>query len=275
MVDVRSVIPIKYMGSKSRIAKYIVPILQKEIDDNHINVYIEPFCGGCNTIDKIKCDRKIANDYNPYLIALLEHVANGGGLPESVPKELYDKARAIYYKIEKAPWQEQHEVLSSSEFELWELGAIGFLASYNARFYDGGYAKSGYEKTKNGLRYRDYYREAKDNLIKQVPLLKDIAFRTGDYRCFTVYPSPNEEYRPLIYCDPPYTNTKQFFNSQNFDYDDFWETMRIWSRKCIVYISELQAPDDFECVWEHEVSRSIKATDKSRAVEKLFRYKGE
>lgn len=267
------------MGSKSRIAKYIVPILQKEIDDNNINVYIEPFCGSCSIIDKIKCDRKIANDYNPYLIALLEHVANGGGLSKSVPKELYDKARAVYYKIEKAPWYKQREILDLSEFELWELGAIGFLASYNARFYDGGYAKSGYEKTKNGLRYRDYYREAKDNLLRQVPNLKDITFFTSDYRdLINEYYEGiliNEKYKPLIYCDPPYANTKQFSNSQNFDYDDFWETMRIWSRKCIVYISELQAPDDFECVWKQEVSRSINATDKSKAVEKLFRYKGE
>ena len=36
----------KYMGSKSRIAKDIVPIIQKCIDDNGINVYVEPFVGG-------------------------------------------------------------------------------------------------------------------------------------------------------------------------------------------------------------------------------------
>lgn len=36
----------KYMGSKSRIAKDIVPIIQKTIDDNNINTYIEPFVGG-------------------------------------------------------------------------------------------------------------------------------------------------------------------------------------------------------------------------------------
>jgi len=53
------VISIKYLGSKSRIAKHIVPILQKEIDDNNINTYIEPFCGGCNLVDKIECDRRI------------------------------------------------------------------------------------------------------------------------------------------------------------------------------------------------------------------------
>lgn len=33
----------KYMGSKSRVAKYIVPMLQQCIDDNSVTTYIEPF----------------------------------------------------------------------------------------------------------------------------------------------------------------------------------------------------------------------------------------
>ena len=49
----------KYMGSKSRIAKYIVPIIQNYIDDYNIKTYVEPFCGGCNVIDKINA--KISN----------------------------------------------------------------------------------------------------------------------------------------------------------------------------------------------------------------------
>ena len=54
-----------------------------------------------------------------------------------------------------------------SGFEDWQIGNIGFSASYNGRWFDGGYAKAGYEKTKNGERYRDYYREAKDNIMNQ------------------------------------------------------------------------------------------------------------
>ena len=45
------------------------------------------------------------------------------------------------------------------------------------------------------------------------------------------------------------------------------------SKENICLISELNAPDDFECIWEQEVSRSIKANDKSKAVEKLFVHK--
>lgn len=34
-----------YMGSKAKYAKYIVPILQKTIDENNITTYIECFVG--------------------------------------------------------------------------------------------------------------------------------------------------------------------------------------------------------------------------------------
>lgn len=57
----------------------------------------------------------------------------------------------------------------------------------------------------------------------------------------------------VIYCDPPYANTKQFANSQNFNYDEFWETMRQWSKNNYVLISELEAPDDFICIWQKDV----------------------
>lgn len=215
----------KYMGSKSRIAKYIVPIIQSYIDNNNIKKYFEPFLGGANVIDKIKCNQKYGSDKNKYLIALIRYVQSGGELYEDVPKELYDKARNAYNN-------------GTDEFEDWEIGNIGFLASYNGRWFDGGYAKPGYEKTKNGLRYRDYYQEAKRNLLKQAVDLQGIKFNCCDY----------------------------------FDYDLFWDTMRKWSRNNIVLISEENAPSDFECIWEQEVSRSIKANDKSKSTEKLFMY---
>lgn len=63
-----------YQGSKNKIAKYIVPIIQKYIEDNNITIYIEPFCGGVNIIDKIKCKNRIASDYNEDLIALLKYI---------------------------------------------------------------------------------------------------------------------------------------------------------------------------------------------------------
>ena len=246
----------KYMGGKSRIAKYIVPIIQKYIDENNITRYFEPFVGGANVIDKIKCSRKVGSDKNKYLIALLQRVQDGEPLYESVPKELYDKARTAFNNGD------------TSEFEDWQIGNIGFIASFNGRWFDGGYAKPGYEKTKNGLKYRDYYYESKNNLLKQAPNLDGIKFVCSDY--IKAHP-----HGMLVYCDPPYQGTKQYANAKAFDYDLFWNTMREWSKDNIVIISEENAPNDFICIWEQEVSRSIKANDKSKSTEKLFIKRSE
>ena len=53
----------------------------------------------------------------------------------------------------------------------------------------------------------------------------------------------------------------------------FWQKIRGLSIDNIVIVSELQAPEDFLCIWEKEVSRSIKVSDKSKATEKLFMYR--
>lgn len=66
---------------------------------------------------------------------------------------------------------------------------------------------------------------------------------------------------------------QKYGNAKDFDYLEFWETMRKWSRRNnIVLISELQAPDDFITIWEKEVDRSMKAKEHFRATEKLFMW---
>lgn len=241
------------MGSKTRIAKYIIPIIQKCIDDNDIDTYKEPFVGGANIIDKIVCKYKHGSDINKYLIALLDHVSKGGKLLSRVSRELYNDVRTAYNS-------------NSDTFGKVVIANVGFLASYNGKWFDGGYAKPVIEKTKTGERYRDYYQEKKRNLEKQAVNLRGIRFTCKDYRKL----SPMGI---VIYCDPPYNETKHFANSTNFDYDEFWRIMRNWSINNYVIISELNAPDDFVTIWEQEVSRSIKTQDKSKATEKLFVYK--
>ena len=53
-----------YQRSKNRISKFLVPIIQKYIDDNNIKTYIEPMVGGANIIDKIVCENKVGGDIN-------------------------------------------------------------------------------------------------------------------------------------------------------------------------------------------------------------------
>lgn len=87
----------KYVGSKNRISKYIAPIIQKCIDDNNIKIYFEPFVGGANMIDKIKCEKRIGNDNNKYLIALLNVIQQGWNPLEEInmTKTLYNDIKII------------------------------------------------------------------------------------------------------------------------------------------------------------------------------------
>lgn len=242
------------MGSKSKIAKYIVPIIQKYIDDGGYQRYYEPFVGGGNIIDKVRAPYRYGSDLNPYLIALLKHVQSGGQMYDTVSKELYDEARSAFNKGD------------TSGFEDWQIGNIGFIASYNGRWFDGGYAKSNYSKTKNGTKMRDYYREAYNNLMNQVPLLGGIVFECCDYRDIDTHGS-------VVYCDPPYCSTKQYAYSKSFDYDEFWNKMRKWSRDNVVLVSEQSAPDDWEAIWEMPIIRTIDAKNKNIATERLFKIR--
>ena len=82
----------------------------------------------------------------------------------------------------------------------------------------------------------------------------------------------NNDYTVTV-CDPPYAGTKQYDNAMKFDYDKFWEWCRQMSQNNIVIISEQNAPEDFTCIWEKPVSRTMKVEGKFKATEKLFIYK--
>ena len=238
----------KYMGSKSRIKKYVVPVLQKIIKEKGIKLYIEPFVGGANIIDSIDCMVKIGGDNSEPLIELLKYIRDGGELPLYVPKELYDDVRSNK---------------DTDKYEKWYIGAIGFLASYNGRYFDGGYAKTVVSKT--GV-IRNYYDEARRNLLEQAPCLKGVDFINVDYKYFS------DMKGALIYCDIPYKNTKQFHTSKNFNHDEFWEWAREMSKNNVVIVSEHNAPKDFKCIWEQEIVRTQNNRKREKAVERLFIY---
>lgn len=236
------------MGSKSKITDGILPIIQRRIEDNNIKTYIEPFCGGCNVIDKVVCDKKIASDNQKYLIALLKNVDKVKSLPDEISREHYSEVRDCFNK-------------GLPTYEDWYIGAIGFLASYNGRFFDGGYA--GIVKTKIGT-MRNYYREAKENIIEQISKLQGIEFNNNDYKYYSNFKDC------LFYLDPPYKGKKAYGSSKGFNHEEFWDWCRLMSKENIVIISENEAPSDFECIWQQEVKRTIDNNKRVNAVERLF-----
>ena len=238
----------KYVGSKCKIAKYIVPIIQKYIDENNIESYIEPFVGGANVIDKIKCKLRTGFDIDPLVLDL--HICCRANpslldeLPEFVDKMYYYEVRGDKYKYKR-----------------WYRSAILLFASYNARVYGGCYG--GYAITKNGT-IRNYYKEALNNYKKQLPNLKGINFELRDYKDIN-------RKNCVIYCDPPYAEGIGY--KEKFNHEEFWDWCREMSKNNIVLISEYQAPQDFECIWQQEITTHMNNRGKHKKVEKLFMYK--
>jgi DNA adenine methylase len=232
----------KYMGSKNRFAKELLPIILK--DRTKGQYYVEPFAGGMNLIDKVTGNR-IANDIHTDLIEMWKALASGWIPPLNVSEEDYMNIKNGKIEVDKA--------LS---------GYIGFN-SYGGKWF------SGYRRDKQGK--RDYWREHYNNIMKQVPNIKDVVFLNSS---FTDLKIPEGS---IIYCDPPYKGTTKYNNK--FDYGIFWDWVRVKSRQgYIVYISEYNAPDDFVCVWEKEAKSSLKAngviSGNKISTERLFIYCG-
>lgn len=235
----------KYMGSKARFAKEILPIVLK--DRTPEQWYVEPFAGGMNMICEVNGNR-IANDLHPYLIAMWKELVNGW-IPE--------KCTRAYHKMIK----DCGDLLVPAH----EIGWIGFNCSYSGVYF-GGYA--GETKTKTGV--RDYQREAISNVLSQVPKMIGVRFENKPY-----YDLEIPKYS-VIYCDPPYEGTSGY-KVDSFDHTAFWQ----WARERAteghtVFVSEYNAPPDFILLWQKETKSSLSANGKGgssiESIEKLFTF---
>jgi DNA adenine methylase len=232
------------MGSKNRIARHIVPIMVKEKGNR---TWVEPFVGGANVIDKVP-GKRIGADVNRYLIEALRLIRDTPDLiPDLITEEDYDKAR--YGKIED-------EGLT---------GYIGFTMSFGGKWF-GGYRRD-VAGTKGSMSNMiNQSRRSKDSALRQSPNLQDVVFQCIDYQHLEIPPNS------LIYCDPPYEGTTKYKN--DFNHEQFWNWCRRKAKEGhIVFVSEYNAPDDFECVWSKEVTTSLSTSDSKKAVEKLFKIK--
>jgi len=237
----------KYMGSKARLSKDILPIILDGRKENQW--YVEPFAGGMNIIDKVS-GKRMANDINEYLIAMwLGFIEHNWRPPKEISKDEYINIRA-----------------KQNENDPRLIGWVGFNCSYSGKFFDG-YA--GKTKTKINT-VRDYQKEALKNVMKQIDNLQGVVFSNQEYYEMHI---PDES---IIYCDPPYANTTKY--NSDFDHDLFFQWIRDMAYEGhTVYVSEYSAPEDFECVFSKELSSSLSANGKvggnKKSIEKLFTFR--
>lgn len=233
----------KYQGNKQRYVKHILPIMLAERKPKQ--AWVEPFCGSCSVLQNVKGWR-IANDKNKYLIAMWNALCkHDAKYPLHIERDFYKDVRNSYNR-------------KDGRYSDGVIGWVGFMGSFNGRFFDGGY--SGHD-----VKGRDYIGENIRNTMAQVPYLKGVKFTSHEYYDVD-YPTNS-----LIYCDPPYKNTKQYATSKDFDHEKFYVWCRWMSSLGYkIFVSEYEMPDDFKCVWQMDVKTAQNPHKTKLATEKLF-----
>ncbi len=235
----------KYQGSKARIVNEILPIMLNAMRPDQ--AFVDGFTGGGSVIQNVPPEyRRIANDNNRYLIAMWEKLTTTNWQPPTrIEKSFYDKVRDSWHK-------------NDGKYEDALIGWVGFQASRNGRFFDGGYSSHNHKG-------RDYINENIRNTIKQLPFLMGGEWQCGSYECISM---PKAS---LVYYDPPYRGTSSYTTAKDFDYDRFYDWVRQMKRDGhTVYISEYNMPGDFSAVWQKTITNSVNPTKTYQATERLW-----
>ena len=238
----------QYAGGKARLGTRIADEIVKydlSINGVHEAPYFEPFVGMAGVMTKM-CEKFKSNsthgrqffacDNDRSIVSFWRQVQEGWSPPVTMTKEFY------------------LEIKRKKEYD-----ALYAFAAYGCSFKGikwGGFYKDAYEI--------GYKRLTKNNFAA---MTKDVMFMD---------PCTYKDHTPVgmvVYCDPPYTSSKFWGkrdNLLNFDTEEFWETMRVWSEDNTVIISERTSPDDFVPIWSYTRMNGI--TQNSRVEEKLFVY---
>ncbi len=236
-----------YQSGKTRIGKALAMFMWLVSPPETVDGYLEPFCGALGVfyyIAQMGYKSYVISDLHKDLIQLWKEVKSG---KFKMPN-----------KISEKQWNAAKNIPSPSAYKAY----VGFGFSFGGRYF------SSYADKYNhiGKKFGQY---AKNSVLKVQPLLQksNVHIRMKDYSSY-------KPKRLLIYCDPPYENTMDFREVEPFDHKKFWDTMRVWTKNNIVFISGYSAPKDFVKVWEQKVYSSAGKNKTNKYVtEKLFIHK--
>lgn len=230
------------------ISKTISPDYSRERESN---VLVSLFCGGCAVETKLApyFQEIICNDKQEYLIEMYRALQNGWLPPDTLSEDEWKYIREN---------KDENKALTAF---------AGFGCSFGGKWFDG-YGRHGTKDERS--KERSLCLGSKRALIRDIEILKNATFTCLDYKDVELPENC------VVYADPPYKGKRAAYGiKEKFNTDEFWDYMRVISHNHRVYISELVAPDDFECIWEKSVLRQMSNCNASNliAVEKLFVYK--
>lgn len=230
-----------YVGSKRRLKNDLYRIFSKYRKSGQL--YIEPFVGGCNSIDIMENPRW-GNDSHYELIEMFKAIQRGWIPPDNITEEDYHSVKENKDKM--------HPAL---------VGFVGFCCSFGSKYW-GGFGRRDGKST---------CMQNRDALIKQAPLLKNVKFTSMNYIDMKI---PKNSF---LYLDPPYESTTKYKTPAPFSSDEFWswaEYMGKIGNK--VFISEYSEPKSrrFKKIFQKQLTSSLAHGNDQIKIEKLYMYVG-
>ena len=216
-----TVSPLNYIGGKARILDQLLPMFPE-----HINTFVDLFCGGCNVGINTKANNYVYNDSNRELIGLLkmflrlntstilkrmdeivEHYGfsktkdhnfayYGGNPMKGVSRYNKDPFLRLRQDYNNSPRNNQHYVM------LYALVVFGF--NNQMRFNDKGEYNLPVGKRDFNEVIRRKLEVFVDKLKAQQPVIQN-----KDFRRFDINQSDNQS---IVYLDPPYLISTATYN---------------------------------------------------------------
>lgn len=246
-----------YQGSKRRLAKHIIPFLEKALKHIDAEAYVEPFCGGANLITKIQWKKRVGFDIESDIIALLKYMQTDGEIkPLFFTKKEY---RAL-----------RQEVLNGKKdkFQNWEYGYISVVNSFRGIVWGGGYGEP--TPTEQDKTFK-YMLVRHNNILKQrqEPNFKDIIFHNLDYKVISLK-------NCVFYLDPPYEETKSLY-AKNYSLKELLEWVETQKEDNVIFLSEYKNPDEtkWKEIWHKTTIDGMFTNSKQPKTERLFIYMNE
>lgn len=230
----------RYMGSKRAHFKEYYPVLEPFRQPGQ--VWVEPFVGGANSIDKVP-GLRIGNDLHPHLIAMWRALQDGWEPPGEVSELEYNRLKKIALR-------------GAAPDPL--LGFVGFGCAFGGLFFDT-YARDDYGD--------NYALQTKNSVLKQIQTMPkdEVVFFNCSYEELPIPPNS------FIYCDPPYADTAGY-SVGGFDHRKFWK----WANRKVaeghtVFVAEYISPPDWVPIWTKKVRGKLLAMDRlSNSAERIF-----
>ncbi len=227
---------LKWAGGKRRLLKEIEKNLPKELKEEKIKKYIEPFVGGGAVLfyllQNYKFEKIIINDINKDLILCYKVIKNN---VNDLIKELSsfeDKFLSLNEEERKSFYYKVREEFNKNKSNCDEIKRVVQFIFLNKTCYNGLYRVS--KKGNFNVPYGKYKRVKifdEDNLRKVSKLLKNVKILCGDFTIIEKYVDANS----FVYFDPPYRPINQtscftFYTKYNFGDSDQIRLARFYKK---------------------------------------------